>query len=118
MDDYNKVFLMKNALRGDNKHPAVADQKVHVLLSPSSISTAPTLQKCLPDRSKDTSEGVVEAYVNDVMTVPASLAGLPAITLPFGRSPTNGYPIGLQLVSQYGYDKFLLDISDRIMDQI
>jgi aspartyl-tRNA(Asn)/glutamyl-tRNA(Gln) amidotransferase subunit A len=117
MDDYNKVFLMKNGLGDDNK-PSAVRERVHVILSPSSISTAPTLQKCLPDRSKDNSEGVVEAYVNDVMTVPASLAGLPAITLPFGRSPTNGYPIGLQLVSQYGYDRFLLDISNRIMDQI
>ncbi|CAO3591234.1 unnamed protein product [Absidia cylindrospora] len=115
VNDFNKVFLPKNKLIRNDTTTLGDDvpQQVHVLLTPSSISTAPTLQDSLPTQSKD-SHGVVDAYVNDVMTVPASLAGLPAITVPFGRSATNGYPIGLQLIGQYGYDRFLLDISARI----
>ncbi|KAI8084774.1 glutamyl-tRNA amidotransferase A subunit, partial [Halteromyces radiatus] len=119
VDDFNRIFLAKNELyEKDNRLPET--EKVHVLLTPSSISTAPTIQESLPreqscDKSK--SKRVVEAYVNDVMTVPASLGGLPAITLPLGQSSKNGYPIGLQLIGQYGYDRFLLDISDRIMQR-
>ncbi|KAI8344199.1 amidase signature enzyme [Chlamydoabsidia padenii] len=120
MDDFNKVFLMRNDLDKNSSISSTStltpEQQVHVLLTPSSISTAPTLQQSLPDRTKNNSDGVVDAYVNDVMTVPVSLAGLPAITLPSGRSLTNGYPIGLQLICQYGYDRFLLDVSTRIAE--
>jgi aspartyl-tRNA(Asn)/glutamyl-tRNA(Gln) amidotransferase subunit A len=38
-------------------------------------------------------------YLNDVFTVPASLAGLPAISVPCGFSAT-GLPIGLQLIGR------------------
>ncbi len=36
-------------------------------------------------------------YLNDVFTVPASLAGLPAVSVPCGFSPA-GLPVGLQLI--------------------
>ena len=35
-------------------------------------------------------------YLNDIATIPANMAGLPAISVPCGES--NGLPIGLQLV--------------------
>lgn len=38
-------------------------------------------------------ENQVDAYADDLFTVPASLAGLPAISLPCGSSP-EGLPIG------------------------
>ena len=44
-------------------------------------------------------------YLNDVFTVPSSLAGLPAISVPAGLSKNNN-PLGLQLIS----DKFTEDI--------
>ena len=37
-------------------------------------------------------------YLNDVFTVPASLAGLPAISVPGGLD-ANGLPLGLQLIT-------------------
>jgi aspartyl-tRNA(Asn)/glutamyl-tRNA(Gln) amidotransferase subunit A len=51
------------------------------------------------------------------MTLPANLAGIPAITIPF-KNPLDKEeeqvhgPIGLQLLGQYGYDKFILRIAE------
>ena len=39
----------------------------------------------------------VEMYLSDVLTIPANIAGIPAISLPCGFD--NGLPIGLQLMS-------------------
>ena len=41
----------------------------------------------------------LEMYLNDVLTVPASLAGLPAISVPSGLND-EGLPIGLQIISK------------------
>ena len=41
----------------------------------------------------------IEMYLNDVLTVPASLAGLPAISVPGGVNENN-LPIGLQLIGK------------------
>jgi len=46
-------------------------------------------------------------YINDVMTVPASLAGLPALSLPIQSTETN-LPFGLQLIGCYEKDFDLL----------
>jgi aspartyl-tRNA(Asn)/glutamyl-tRNA(Gln) amidotransferase subunit A len=42
-------------------------------------------------------------YLNDVFTVPASLAGLPGISVPAGLSG-DGLPLGLQLIGR-AYDE-------------
>jgi aspartyl-tRNA(Asn)/glutamyl-tRNA(Gln) amidotransferase subunit A len=41
----------------------------------------------------------IAMYLNDVFTVPASLAGLPGISLPAGLS-TEGLPLGLHLIGR------------------
>lgn len=49
----------------------------------------------------------VKNYLADAMTVPPSLAGLPAISLPNGESET-GLPIGVQIIGQQKSDAKLL----------
>jgi len=45
-------------------------------------------------------------YLNDILTIPVNLAGIPAITVPCGLS--NGLPVGLQLIgSQFGESTLL-----------
>ena len=41
----------------------------------------------------------LEMYLNDVLTVPASLAGLPAISVPAGKNK-NELPIGMQIIGK------------------
>eukprot|EP00056_Hartaetosiga_gracilis_P021564 m.24877 g.24877 ORF g.24877 m.24877 type:complete len:525 (-) comp9144_c0_seq1:8-1582(-) len=69
------------------------DNGVDALLMPVSATVAPTFES-IP---KNSASNVLEEYATDVFTVPASLAGLPAISVPCGFSKTN-MPIGLQLV--------------------
>ena len=52
----------------------------------------------------------VSMYLNDIFTVPASLAGLPAISLPISLSD-NGYPLGLQLIGKAFDESTLLRIA-------
>ena len=49
-----------------------------------------------------------DMYAADIFTVPASMAGLPAVSVPCGRS-SSGLPIGLQLIGRRYADNEVLD---------
>ncbi len=66
-------------------------QEVDFLVSP----VMPTPAFRLGERLEDP----LQMYLSDIYTIPASLAGLPAISLPCGFSST-GLPIGLQVVGR------------------
>ena len=68
-----------------------AFEAVDVLLTP----TAPSEAFAIGEKMDDP----VAMYLNDVFTVPASLAGLPGISVPTGLSG-NGLPLGLQLLGK------------------
>jgi aspartyl-tRNA(Asn)/glutamyl-tRNA(Gln) amidotransferase subunit A len=65
-------------------------QDVDVLLTPATPSAAFV--------RGEKSDDHIAMYLNDVFTVPASMAGLPGITLPAGLS-ASGLPLGLQIVA-------------------
>jgi aspartyl-tRNA(Asn)/glutamyl-tRNA(Gln) amidotransferase subunit A len=62
-----------------------------LLLTP----TAPSAAFALGDKMNDP----IAMYLNDVFAVPASLAGLPAISVPAGLDE-QGLPLGLQLIGR------------------
>ncbi len=57
--------------------------------------TAPSAAFALGEKSADP----LEMYLNDVFSVPASLAGLPAMSVPAGLN-REGLPLGLQLIGR------------------
>jgi aspartyl-tRNA(Asn)/glutamyl-tRNA(Gln) amidotransferase subunit A len=70
---------------------AAAFETVDLLLTP----TAPTGAFPLGAKGDDP----IAMYLNDVFTVPASLAGLPAMSVPAGLDPA-GLPLGLQVIGR------------------
>ena len=76
-----------------------------VLLMP----TAPTPAFKLGENTNDP----IKMYLADIMTVPASLAGLPAISVPAG-SNDEGLPIGVQLIGDYQSDGNLLKLAAEV----
>ena len=52
--------------------------------------------------------------MNDVFTVPVSLAGLPAVSVPARTEGEEGFPAGMQLIGQYWDDSRLLYMAERL----
>jgi aspartyl-tRNA(Asn)/glutamyl-tRNA(Gln) amidotransferase subunit A len=55
----------------------------------------------------------ISMYLADIMTVPASLAGIPAISIPAGKTEA-GLPVGVQLMAQRRHDAKLLALARSI----
>jgi len=70
---------------------AAAFEKADVLVSP----TAPTTAFKLGDKLDDP----LAMYLNDVATIPANLAGVPAMSLPSGLADEDGLPAGFQIIA-------------------
>ncbi|CAE6512253.1 unnamed protein product, partial [Rhizoctonia solani] len=98
--DFDRVFG-KGALVG-----ARGEGAVDVLVHPSAIRAAPRL---------DSSVDALDAYVQDVLTVPASLAGLPALSVPCGHGP-DGWPVGASIVGQWGFDRLVCRVGSQVQD--
>lgn len=58
----------------------------------------------------------LQMYLEDVMTVPPSMAGLPAISVPAGKNK-EGLTIGVQLVGPRQSDQILLNIASELEDK-
>ena len=58
--------------------------------------TAPSAAFPLNEKQDDP----IKMYLNDVFTVPASLAGIPGISIPYGCDK-EGLPLGIQLLGKH-----------------
>lgn len=103
-EDFNSVFRHHNVL--SSRRCTAKEHGVDFLLHPSATGTAPLLSK-----TKEMSE--LEAYVQDVLTVPTSLAGLPALSIPIGVA-NDGWPVGACIVGQWGMDRAILKAGEQI----
>ena len=80
---------------------AEAFKKVDVILSPTTPGTA--------FKSGEKTSDPVEMYLQDIFTIPANLAGLPALSIPCGEH--EGLPLGLQLVGNSLQESKLLQFA-------
>jgi aspartyl-tRNA(Asn)/glutamyl-tRNA(Gln) amidotransferase subunit A len=120
--DFDAVFDAQNPLL-----PASSSQEgrkktsaVDVLIAPTAPSMPPRLS-LLMDKTNS-----LDAYLNDVFTVPASLAGLPAVSIPVcGTGAISGQresnievsevdPVGLQIIGQFGDDELVLKVGEML----
>ncbi len=85
---YLKAQKLRTLISRDFK---AAFDKVDVLLTP----TAPSPAFAIGEKMDDP----IAMYLNDVFTVPASLAGLPGVSVPSGLCGS-GLPEGLQLIAR------------------
>ena len=69
---------------------------------------APTVAWKLGEKSDDP----VANYLADIFTLPASLAGLPGLSLPVGFGAA-GMPVGMQLIGNYLQEARLLNVAHR-----
>lgn len=79
---------------------------VDVLLTP----TAPSAAFAQDEKPRDP----VQVYLNDIFTVPASLAGLPALSLPAGLNG-EGLPLGLQLIGR-AFEEETMFAAGRVLE--
>ncbi|GLB41619.1 putative allows the formation of correctly charged Gln-tRNA(Gln) through the transamidation of misacylated Glu-tRNA(Gln) in the mitochondria [Lyophyllum shimeji] len=96
-DDFDRVFGIpdyRQCTTGET-----GSEGVDVLVHPSAIQTAPRLD--------GEGGGGLETYVQDVLTVPASLAGLPALSVPVAGE---GWPVGVSVVGQWGCESVVFAV--------
>lgn len=84
-----------------------AFETVDVILTP----TTPTPAFALDEKPTDP----VVMYLNDVLTVPANLAGLPGLSVPAGLSK-EGLPLGLQLLGP-AFEESVLFRTGHVLEQ-
>lgn len=101
---YNKARQVRKLISEDF---AKAFTRVDAILTPTTPNTAFPLDESPKDP--------VTMYLNDVFTVPASMAGLPALSLPAGLS-NSGLPLGLHLIGKPFEEDEILNIGNVIED--
>ena len=101
---YKKAVRARYALRRALEE---AFKDCDVIVGP----TSPTVAWKIGEKFDDP----VTMYLSDIYTVVASLAGLPAISIPCGA--LNGLPVGLQLMGRLGEDAKVMDAAHWYMTQ-
>lgn len=82
-------------------------KKVDIIMAPTSPSTAFKISEKIKDP--------MQMYLSDIFTVPASLAGIPAMNIPVGFDNV-GLPIGIQLMANYFKENDIFKMSQYIKE--
>ncbi|BGP21203.1 aspartyl-tRNA(Asn)/glutamyl-tRNA (Gln) amidotransferase subunit A [Rhodotorula toruloides] len=111
--DLNSLFRVPNPLHTSPSSPfhtahsvpsasCRAEEGIDLLIHPTAFSTAPLLSSITSSAAHSTRE----PYIQDLLSLPASLAGLPAVSVPAGRAE-DGWPVGVTVVGQWGAEEGL-----------
>lgn len=118
--DFDKVFSLENPLyepRQFDLSEMADDMELEDKRGPVQVDfllcpTAPSLPPKLEDLKSRSS---VDTYTSDVFTVPASLAGLPAVSVPVWPKES-ALPVGMQLIAQFWDDQRLLSMASKLQE--
>jgi aspartyl-tRNA(Asn)/glutamyl-tRNA(Gln) amidotransferase subunit A len=99
---YRKAAQVRRLMREDFEQ---AFQSADVLVSPVS----PTTAFKLGEKAKNP----LQMYLTDIFTIPASLAGLPAMSVPVGKDQL-GLSIGMHLIAPRFAESTLLRVASRL----
>jgi aspartyl-tRNA(Asn)/glutamyl-tRNA(Gln) amidotransferase subunit A len=97
---YLKAQKTRQLIADDFKR---AFETVDVIMGP----TTPTPAFCLGEKTDDP----ITMYLNDIYTIGANLAGLPALSIPMGF--VDDLPVGLQLIGDYFDEARLLGVAHQ-----
>ena len=98
-DYYNKAAKVRTLIKKDFEK---AFEKCDVIVGPVS----PTVAWKLGEKISDP----LTMYLSDVYTIPASLAGIPGLSVPAGFS--EGMPVGVQILGKYMDEETILNVGE------
>jgi aspartyl-tRNA(Asn)/glutamyl-tRNA(Gln) amidotransferase subunit A len=98
---YLKAQKIRHLISDDFRR---AFEQVDLIMGP----TSPTTAFPLGDKKDDP----VAMYLNDIYTIAANLAGLPAMSVPIGT--VSGKPAGLQIIGDYFQESRLLNAAHKL----
>lgn len=102
---YTKAQKVRALIKQDFEK---AFEQVDVIISP----TTPTPAFKFGEKTHDP----LQMYLEDIYTVPANLAGIPALSLPCGTT-SSGLPIGIQLMGRWFEEETLFAVGKEIEKQ-
>ncbi|KAL8904964.1 MAG: hypothetical protein Q9207_002917 [Kuettlingeria erythrocarpa] len=115
-DDFNRVFALPHPLLPhphpqeglDLADPTSSSRKegVDVIITPTSVRPPPLLAELNAEMEEDPAR----QFYDDLYTVPASLAGLPAVSVPVEGDEGPHEKVGIQIMGQYGDDDLVLRV--------
>ena len=121
--DFNNVFALQHPLldpvQAEARSPSSSSSSSKTAVQVD-VVLAPTAQSLPPKVSALANLSPIDAYGTDVLTVPANLAGLPAINVPVPMPKSgNGKggelkSVGMQVLAQYGDDDLVFHVAGII----
>ena len=106
---YIKAQKIRNLILQDFKK---AFETVDAILTPVTPSAAFSVKESKELGKTDP----VKMYLNDVFTIPASLAGLPGISVPAGFNK-DGLPLGLQIITKHFDEETMFNVALKIEEE-
>lgn len=98
---YGKSNIVRSMIRKDLDN--VFDSGVDVIITPTTPSPAFKLGEKMNDP--------LQMYLADIFTVPANIAGVPAISIPSGFD--GKLPLGIQFMAPHGQENLLFEIGKK-----
>ncbi len=105
---YKKAEEVRSLIKNDFRNVFDGENGVSAIITPTTPSPAFKIGEKINDPLK--------MYLEDIFTVPASIAGLPAISIPSGFANIEGknLPLGIELTASWKREDILFDIGKNI----